>query len=93
MNQIVEISLDNLGHILIPAAIRSRLGLSPGLTLVVEKGAGEDLRLRIQSQPPSLIEKEGVLVVTAEPITDLMDITFLSQEKGITNEKVLKGLR
>jgi AbrB family looped-hinge helix DNA binding protein len=52
MNQVIEVSLDELGHILIPAAIRDRLGLSPGMTLVVEKGKMGGVSLRIQPELP-----------------------------------------
>ena len=31
MNQIIQVSLDDLGRIFIPAAIRTRLGLKPGI--------------------------------------------------------------
>ncbi|MFB0535898.1 MAG: AbrB/MazE/SpoVT family DNA-binding domain-containing protein [Anaerolineae bacterium] len=30
IDQVIEVSLDDLGRILIPAALRRRLGLSPG---------------------------------------------------------------
>jgi len=75
MNQVIEVSLDDLGRILIPAALRSRLGLSPGMTLVVEKGDKGGVRLRPQSEPPMLVDKGGVLVVRAEPLSDLTNVT------------------
>ena len=37
MNQVIEVSLDNSGHILIPSTLQSRLGLLPEMTLLVEK--------------------------------------------------------
>jgi bifunctional DNA-binding transcriptional regulator/antitoxin component of YhaV-PrlF toxin-antitoxin module len=75
MNQVVKISLDDMGRILIPAAVQSRLGLSPGLSLVVEEGDQGGVRLCIQSEPPVLVDKAGVLVVRAEPLSDLTDVT------------------
>jgi AbrB family looped-hinge helix DNA binding protein len=75
MNQVIEVSLDDLGRILIPAALRSRLGLSPGMTLVVEKGDQGGVRLRLQSEPPMLVDKGGVLVVRAKPLRDLANVT------------------
>ena len=75
MNQVIEVSLDDLGRILIPATLRSRLGLSPGMTLVVEKGDKGGVRLRLQSEPPMLVDKGGVLVVRAEPLSDLANVT------------------
>lgn len=49
VNQIIQVSLDDLGRIWIPETIRSRLGLVPGMTLVVEKGEDDGVRLSIQS--------------------------------------------
>jgi AbrB family looped-hinge helix DNA binding protein len=71
----IEVSLDNLGRILIPPAIRSRLGLSPGMILIVEEGDNGGVKLRIQSESPVLVDKGGVLVVRAEPLSDLTNIT------------------
>jgi len=75
MSQVIKISLDDMGRILIPAAVQSRLGLSPGMNLVVEEGDRGSVRLRIQSEPPELVDKAGVLVVRAEPLADLTDDT------------------
>jgi len=83
MNQVIKVSLDDLGHILIPAAIRSRLGLSPGMTLVVEKGAKGGVRLRLQPEPPMLVDKGGVLVVRAEPLSDLANITQHERDRRV----------
>jgi len=69
MSQVIKISLDDKGRILIPAALRSRLGLSPGMNLVVEDGDQDSVRLRVQSRPPVLVDKAGVLVVRAEPLS------------------------
>jgi len=63
MNQVIEISLDDLGRIVIPAELQSHLGLSPGMTLIVEQGDNDGLRLRLLPESPELIEKGGVLVV------------------------------
>ena len=75
MSQVIKISLDDMGRILIPAAVQSRLGLSPGMSLVVEEGDQGSMRLRVQSEPPVLVDKGGVLVVRAEPLSDLTDVT------------------
>ena len=63
MSQVIKISLDDMGRILIPAAVQSRLGLSPGMSLVVEEGDQGGVRLRVQSELPVLVDKAGVLVV------------------------------
>lgn len=75
MNRVIEVSLDDLGRILIPAELRHHLGLSPGMTLIVEKGDDDDVRLRLLPESPELVEKDGVLVVRAEPLSDLANIT------------------
>jgi bifunctional DNA-binding transcriptional regulator/antitoxin component of YhaV-PrlF toxin-antitoxin module len=50
MNRVIEVSLDDLSCILIPAQLRGRLGLSPGMTLIVKKGEKDGVRLRPQSE-------------------------------------------
>ena len=75
MSQAIKISPDDMGRILIPAAVQSRLGLSPGMSLVVEEGDQGSVRLRVQSEPPVLVDKAGVLVVRAEPLGHLADVT------------------
>jgi bifunctional DNA-binding transcriptional regulator/antitoxin component of YhaV-PrlF toxin-antitoxin module len=84
MDQEIEISLDGMGRILIPATVQSRLGLSPGMSLVVEESDQEGVRLRIQSEPPVLINKAGVLVVRAEPIGDLADVTRRERDRRVS---------
>jgi AbrB family looped-hinge helix DNA binding protein len=56
MNQAIQISLDELGRILVPALVRERLHLSPGMTLVVEKGEHGDVHLCIEPEPTTLVE-------------------------------------
>jgi bifunctional DNA-binding transcriptional regulator/antitoxin component of YhaV-PrlF toxin-antitoxin module len=85
MNQIVEVSVDDLGRILIPAALQKRLGLSLGMTLVVEKGDNGDLCLRPQLASPVLVDKGGVLVVRSEPLGDLSDITRQERERRLSD--------
>ena len=83
MNQVIEVSVDEVGHILIPAAIRDRLGLSPGMTLVVEQGNEGDVRLRIQSELPTLTDKGGVLVAQVKAFSDLTDITRHERDRRL----------
>ena len=75
MSPVIKISLDDMGRILIPAAVQSRLGLSAGMNLVVEEGDQGSVCLRIQSEPPQLVDKAGVLVVRAEPLGYLAKVT------------------
>jgi bifunctional DNA-binding transcriptional regulator/antitoxin component of YhaV-PrlF toxin-antitoxin module len=43
MSQVIKVSLDDLGRISIPAAVKRRLGLSPGMNLVVKAEPVGDL--------------------------------------------------
>jgi bifunctional DNA-binding transcriptional regulator/antitoxin component of YhaV-PrlF toxin-antitoxin module len=55
MSQVIKISLDDMGRILIPAAVQSRLGLSPGMSLVVEEGYTLPRQpARAVAEPPDL---------------------------------------
>ena len=83
MSQVIKISLDDMGRILIPAAVQSRLGLSPGMSLVVEEGDQGSVRLRVQSELPVLVDKAGVLVVRAEPIEDLANVTRRERDRRV----------
>lgn len=75
MSEVVQILLDSQGHIVIPSIFRNRLSLSQGMILVVEEEEKDDLFLRLQKESPTLIDKQGVLVVKAEPSVDLTNIT------------------
>ena len=47
MGQVVEISLDDQGRLLIPATVKNRLGLTPGMTLIVEEVDQDGAHLHI----------------------------------------------
>ncbi len=83
MNDLIELSLDKLGRILIPDSLRSRLKLTPGMMLIVEKGEDGGLRLRLQSPPPMLVDKGGILVVKAESTGDLSDLTRRERDRRL----------
>ena len=83
MNQTIQISLDDLGRILIPAALRRRMGLKPGMTLVVENAEQGGVQLRIQDEPSALIEKDGLLVFTGEPLSDITNVVQEERERQI----------
>ncbi len=74
MSEVVQISLDGRGNILLPASLSERLHLTPGMTLVVEKGESGGLRLRVQRQPSVLVEKEGILVARVRAFANLSDL-------------------
>ncbi len=66
MKQAIQISLDDLGRILIPAPLRERLRLSPGMTLIVESGEQGGVRLRPQPESTPLVEA-GVTEIAPFP--------------------------
>ena len=75
MGQVIRVSVDDQGHIVIPQEFQSHLRLSPGMTLLVEKGSKDEVRLRVQPEWPTLVDKQGVLVVKAKPLSDLENVT------------------
>ena len=85
MSQIIELSLDEVGHILIPTILEKRLNLSPGMTLTVEKAEDEGLRLRIKSTPSLFVEKKGVLVTKAKAFSNLTNITRNERDRRLFN--------
>lgn len=72
MREVHQLTLDPSGHILIPSAICARLGLTPGMTFVVEERDNKDLVLRLQEEPP-IVDKDGVLVVQSQAVGDIAD--------------------
>ena len=85
MSEIIQISLDEMGAILIPPPIRERLHLLPGMTLVVEKGEQGGVRLRIQQKQASLVDKEGILVARVTALGDLSNITRHERDRRVFN--------
>jgi len=83
MNQSIQISLDELGRIFIPSPLRERLHLSPGMMLLVEKADQGGVRLRIQSEPPVLVLKNGVLVAKVQPLTDLSNVARNERDRHV----------
>ena len=53
------------------------------MMLIVEKGEGGGLRLRLQSPPPVLVDKGGILVVKAESTGDLSDLTRRDRDRRL----------
>lgn len=83
MKQAIQISLDEMGRILIPAFLRERLKLSPGMTFVVEKDEQNGLRLRVESEPSVLVEEDGLLVARVTPLSNLTEITRHERDRRI----------
>jgi bifunctional DNA-binding transcriptional regulator/antitoxin component of YhaV-PrlF toxin-antitoxin module len=83
MEQVIEISVDALGRIMIPPTLQSRLGLSPGMTLMVEKGGKDQIYLRIQTVPAMLVDKQGMVVVRAQPLSELTHISRQERDRRV----------
>jgi len=83
MNQVIQVSLDELGRIFIPALIRERLHLSPGMILVVEIGEQDGVRLTIQPETTSIVEKDGLLVARVTAISNLADVTRHERDRHV----------
>lgn len=92
MAELIQLSLDDLGRILIPEALRTRLGFAPGMILIVEKDEKGGLRLRLQTPSPDLADKGGILVVKAAPIGDLNDLTRRERDGRVFNLLLRAGL-
>ena len=85
MEHAMRVSLDERGHILIPADLRKRLHLTPGMTLVVEKGKEGGVRLRIQSEPSAVVEKDGFLVARVTSLNNLVDVTRRERDRRVSD--------
>ena len=75
MSDRIEVELDDQGRLVLPVPLAQRLGLARGTTLVVEQETSEATYLRVQKNSPVLIEKGGVLVITAvadQPLSDTL---------------------
>jgi bifunctional DNA-binding transcriptional regulator/antitoxin component of YhaV-PrlF toxin-antitoxin module len=73
MTELAELVIDETGCIRIPADIQVRFGLEPGMSLIVEEASGGEIRLRVKENLPTLVDKDGILVVRAEPLADFAD--------------------
>ncbi len=63
-------TVDRFGRVVVPKAMRDRLGLRAGAAIEIEESAGQ-LSLRAVEDTSPLIMQEGVLVFTGAAIGDL----------------------
>lgn len=71
MSQHIEVILDDQGRLVLPESAQRRLGLTPGMTLIVEQETADTTYLRVQSEQPRLVDRQGILVVQSHPVADL----------------------
>ncbi len=87
MEQQKTLALDDQGRIVVPETIKERLGLAPGMTLVVEAGDNGEVRLRREDEP-RLVKEGNIWVVDGEPLEDLVE--FTSRERERRHEDLLR---
>lgn len=92
MTETLQIAIDNAGNITIPAELKNRLGLKPGMAFIVELDNNGEMHLRLQSSEPELINKGGVLVVTSHAEDDLSDAVANSREERVATLTKRLGL-
>ncbi|MBI4964363.1 MAG: AbrB/MazE/SpoVT family DNA-binding domain-containing protein [Desulfomonile tiedjei] len=92
MTEPIEVSVDTQGCIKIPAEVQDRLGLSPGMTLVVEEREKGEMCLRVQRDLPELVDKQGVLVVRSESVGDLADAVRHERGRRLSELRQRLGL-
>jgi len=65
----VEASIDSMGRIVVPKALRDALGLTPGTKVDISR-YGPGLTLVPSGRTARLIEEDGRLVATGETVID-----------------------
>jgi bifunctional DNA-binding transcriptional regulator/antitoxin component of YhaV-PrlF toxin-antitoxin module len=80
MSTTIEVEVDETNRILIPVELQNRLGLQPGMTLVVE-AEQSGVALHVQSESALLVDKGGVLVAQVEQVGDITDVVRQERER------------
>lgn len=68
--QVMETTLDRFGRIVIPKRVRDDLGLRAGSVLEIDD-SDDRIVLRVRREEPDLVQEDGVLVYTGEPVGDI----------------------
>ena len=66
----MKTAVDRFGRIVVPKELRDRHGLLPGSEVEIEDSTGT-ITLRLVSDLPGLVEKEGILVFRGHATGDL----------------------
>lgn len=78
----LDITLEQPGIIAISETLRKQLGLTPGMSLIVEASKG-GVRLRVKQRPPHLTYENNVLVFTGELLNKEIDFVEEDREQRI----------
>ena len=92
MSQRIEVVLDDQGRLVLPALLQRQLGLRPGMTLVVERETADAAYLRVQPEQPRLVDRQGVLVVQAQPSGDLASAVQYERDQRVAELLERAGL-
>jgi len=82
-------SVDRFGRVVVPKAMRERLGLRAGTAIEIEEAEGH-ISLRPVEDTSPLIMKEGVLVFTGAAIGDLEAAVAADREERVRR---ISGMR
>ncbi|MBI5586672.1 MAG: AbrB family transcriptional regulator [Deltaproteobacteria bacterium] len=82
----MEATIDKYGRILIPQRLRKLFGLRAGAVLEI-KESGQEIRLKPLEQDSPLTRKNGVLVCSAEPVGDIVEM--IAKVRSERSKKVI----
>ena len=85
MTELAELLIDEEGCIRIPPDVQDRLGLEPGTSLVLEEADSGEIRLRTKEAVSILVDRDGILVITAGPLSEFADIVRQDRESRIAS--------
>ena len=83
MNLKFQTKLDKSGRVTLPSQIRGELRLTPGTALMIEEKDGR-ITLQPVIEEPTLIEKDGLLVLHVQLTDDISDIVQKRRQKRIS---------
>ena len=55
------------------------------MTMVVEEDVEKRVCLRVRTESPELVDKQGVIVVRAEPSEDLTNVTRRARDRRVSD--------